>query len=86
MPRQGSESQYAASSSASVGDGELPSLRRPSFLERALARFGGGGDRTITEQGEGEAPHSNGDEADDPVGALARRPSFIERASRRMRQ
>ncbi len=86
MPRQGSESQYAPSSAASIGDGELPSLRRPSFLARALARFGGGGDRPASETGEPpEAPHSNGDEAEEPMDALTRRPSFIERTSRRMR-
>ena len=79
---QGSENQYAASSSASQGDGELPSQRRPSFLVRALARFGGG-DRAVTEQNDGNQSTDSAEPMDDL--ASVKRPSFVERAARRLR-
>ena len=83
VPLQGSEAQYAASSSASVGDGELPSQRRPSFLVRALARFGGGDRNNVAEQSEGNPSSGSGEQTEDL--ASVKRPSLIERAARRLR-
>ncbi len=80
---QGSETQYAASSSASVGDSEIPSQRRPSFLARALARFGGGDRSAIAEQSEGNQSTASGEQTEDL--ASVKRPSFVERAARRLR-